>query len=193
MDKTNVNVDATNQENDVKKKSGRRVALTTVGYILIIVFMLAVFPVILPPIFGYHTRNVETDHSGAVWEIYSVAYYKECDANALDSACYIATDAQNSTKKVDVYYATALGAGTVAVEDGSTVPAESVRGWVRAKTPFIGILTALCFSIPGIIALVLIFAIGLCCMILANKISKEVNQEVYDKKQIEKAQNAQKA
>lgn len=188
MDNVNTNVNTNTEDEKIKKKRGSRVTLTTIGYILIIVVMLSVFPVVLPMIFGYQTRNVETDYSGAVWEIYSVAYYKPCNANDLSEAGYIATDAAYSTKKVDIYYATAIGDGTVTVENGKSVPAESVRGVVRAKTPFIGILTGLCFSVIGIIVLIILFVVGLCCMIFANKISKEVNQEIYDKKQQEKAE-----
>lgn len=189
MDNVNANT-LDNENKKIKKKKGRRVALTTIGYILIIVFLLAVLPVILPPIFGYHTRNVETDHSGAVWEVCSVAYYKNCDFDDLKdekSQQYIATDANYSSKEVDVYLATGILEDAVQVDGGDIIDGDNVRGIVKAKTPYIGLLTGLCFSIPGIIALVLIFGIGLACMILANKISKEVNQKVYEQKKAKKS------
>ena len=57
---------------------------------------------------------------------------------------------------------------------------DAVAGHVVAKTPFIGYLSQLCFSVVGIIVTVLIFVAGLGCMMYANKISKEVNQELED-------------
>lgn len=57
---------------------------------------------------------------------------------------------------------------------------DAVAGHVVAKTPFIGYLSQLCFSVVGIIVTVVIFVAGLGCMMYANKISKEVNQELED-------------
>lgn len=63
---------------------------------------------------------------------------------------------------------------------GMNFHVDAVAGHVVAKTPFIGYLSQLCFSVVGIIVTVVIFVAGLGCMMYANKISKEVNQELED-------------
>ena len=45
----------TNNNQTVDEKKGKRTGLTILGYVLVIVALLIVLPVVLPPIFGYHT------------------------------------------------------------------------------------------------------------------------------------------
>jgi len=45
----------TNNNQTVDEKKGKRTGLTILGYVLVIVALLTVLPVVLPPIFGYHT------------------------------------------------------------------------------------------------------------------------------------------
>ena len=54
----------TNTNQTVNEQKGKRIGLTILGYLLVIVALLTVLPVVLPPIFGYHTYLSGTDHTG---------------------------------------------------------------------------------------------------------------------------------
>ena len=69
----------TNNNQTVDEKKGKRTGLTILGYVLVIVALLTVLPVVLPPIFGYHTYLSGTDHTGNISKNGSVVYLKTID------------------------------------------------------------------------------------------------------------------
>ena len=75
-------------------------------------------------------------------------------------------------------------AQTITLRDGDTAAYDKIAGKVVAKTPLIGYLSQLCFSVAGIVVTVLIFAAGLGMMMYANKIGKEINDDHYGQKRI---------
>ena len=66
----------TNNNQTVDEKKGKRTGLTILGYVLVIVALLTVLPVVLPPIFGYHTYLSGTDHSGITERYEEDSYLK---------------------------------------------------------------------------------------------------------------------
>lgn len=164
----------------VKEQKGKRRTITTLGYVLMIVFLLIVLPVVLPPIFGYHTHTVGTDTTGEISKYGSVVYTKTIDDTSYVEGNIVAIEAEG--RDVDVYYVDAndADAKTLAIRGGDTASYDQVVGHVVAKTPFIGYLSQLCFSVVGIIVTVVIFAVALGLMMYANKISKEINQLLED-------------
>ena len=166
----------TNNNQTVDEKKGKRTGLTILGYVLVIVALLTVLPVVLPPIFGYHTYLSGTDHTGNISKNGSVVYlktYKDGNIVAIESA-------DSSGRRVDSYYVDSndSSAKEIALRDGNGVSYKVVKGQVIAKTPFIGYLSQLCFSAVGIIVTVVIFAAGVAIMMYVNKISKEINTMV---------------
>ena len=155
----------TNNNQTVDEKKGKRTGLTILGYVLVIVALLTVLPVVLPPIFGYHTYLSGTDHTGNI--------SKDGNIVAIESA-------DSSGRRVDSYYVDSndSSAKEIALRDGNGVSYKVVKGQVIAKTPFIGYLSQLCFSAVGIIVTVVIFAAGVAIMMYVNKISKEINTMV---------------
>lgn len=170
-----------NETNQVNEQKGKRRTITTIGYALMIVFLVIVLPVVLPLIFGYHTHTVGADATGEL-SGGSLVYLKEMDGTAYTEGNIVAVQENESGRDVDVYYVDSndTSAQTLEVRGGNTVSYDAVAGHVVAKTPFIGYLSQLCFSVVGIIVTVVIFVAGLGCMMYANKISKEVNQELED-------------
>lgn len=168
-----------NETNNIDEKKGKRRTITTIGYVLMIVFLLIVLPVVLPPVFGYHTHTLGTDVTGNISKG-SLVYVKEIADTSYVEGNIVALEADG--RDVDVYYVDAndADAKTLTVRDGSTVAYDQVVGNVVAKTPFMGYLCQLCFSVVGIIVTIIIFAAGLGCMMYANKISKEINQQLED-------------
>ena len=168
-----------NETNKINEQKGKRRTVTTLGYVLLIVFLLIVLPVVLPPIFGYHTYTLGNDVTGNISKG-SLVYVKEIDDASYVEGNIVALEADG--RNVDVYYVDAndADAKTLAVRDGSTAAYDQVVGHVVAKTPFIGYLSQLCFSVVGIVLTVVIFIAGLGCMMYANKVSKEVNQQLAD-------------
>ena len=63
----NMSKKANNNNQTVDEKKGKRTGLTILGYVLVIVAVLIVLPVVLPPIFGYHTYLSGTDHTAALY------------------------------------------------------------------------------------------------------------------------------
>ncbi len=169
----------TNKE--INEKKGMRRTLTILGYACVIIVLLAVLPVVLPPIFGYHTYLNGTDTTGLISKYGSVVYMKEIDNSAFTEGNIVAVKAGKRTVDVS-YVASNNGSDTLTLKNGSSVSYDQVQGKVVAKTPFIGYLSQLCFSAVGIIALVIIFAAGLVLMMYVNKISKEINQMVEDQR-----------
>lgn len=174
--------DYTNNEK-IDEKKGKRRTLTILGYVCCILVMLTVFPVGLPPIFGYHTHTLSTDTTGLVSKYGSVVYTKNVDAANLSEGNIAAVKADGES--VDVYYVASNdeSSKTVTFEDESTASYDDIKGQVVAKTPFIGYLSQLCFSVVGIIIIVLVLAVGAGLMMYANKISKEINTLVEAQKQ----------
>lgn len=155
--------------------------LTILGYVLVIVALLIVLPVVLPPIFGYHTYLSGTDHTGNISKNGSVVYLKTIDEAAYKDGNIVAIEsADSSGRRVDSYYVDSndSSAKEIALRDGNGVSYKVVKGQVIAKTPFIGYLSQLCFSAVGIIVTVVIFAAGVAIMMYVNKISKEINTMV---------------
>ena len=153
----------TNNNQTVDEKKGKRIGLTILGYALVIVALLIVLPVVLPPIFGYHTYLSGTDHTGNISKNGSVVYLKTIDEASYKDGNLVAIE--SSAKEI-------------ALRDGKGVSYKVVKGQVIAKTPFIGYLNQLCFSAVGIIVTVVIFAAGVAIMMYVNKISKEINTMV---------------
>ena len=163
----------TNNNQTVDEKKGKRTGLTILGYVLVIVALLTVLPVVLPPIFGYHTYLSGTDHTGNISKYGSVVYLKTIDEASYKDGNIVAIEsADSSARRVDSY------AKEIALRDGNGVSYKVVKGQVIAKTPFIGYLSQLCFSAVGIIVTVVIFAAGVAIMMYVNKISKEINTMV---------------
>ena len=167
--------------NDEKK--GKRRALTISGYALLIVFLLIILPVVLPPIFGYHTYLLGADTTGNI-STGSLVYIKEIDETSYVEGNIVALKSDEGKRRVDVYYVDSndTDADTLAVRDGGTAAYDEVTGHVVAKTPFMGYLSQLCFSAAGIIVTVIIFAAGLGLTIYANKISRKYNEEEQNKR-----------
>lgn len=169
----------TNKE--INEKKGMRRTLTILGYACVIVFLLAVLPVILPPIFGYHTYLNGTDTTGLISKYGSVVYVKEIDNSAFTDGNIVAV--ANEKRTVDAsYVASNDGLDTLTLKNGSSVSYDQVKGQVVAKTPFIGYLSQLCFSVAGVIVLIVLLAAGVGLMMYVNKISKEINQRVEDQR-----------
>ena len=163
------------------QKKGKRTGLTILGYVLVIVALLIVLPVVLPPIFGYHTYLSGTDHTGNISKYGSVVYLKTIDEASYKDGNIVAIEsADSSARRVDSYYVDSndSSAKEIALRDGNGVSYKVVKGQVIAKTPFIGYLSQLCFSAVGIIVTVVIFAAGVAIMMYVNKISKEINTMV---------------
>lgn len=167
-------------------KKGKRRMFTAFGYVLMIVFLLTVLPVVLPAIFGYHTHTVGTDATGNISNHGSVVYLKAVDKDSYTEGNIVAVHESDSSRDVDVYYVDGNDstAQTITLRDGDTAAYDKIAGKVVAKTPLIGYLSQLCFSVAGIVVTVLIFAAGLGMMMYANKIGKEINDDHYGQKRI---------
>lgn len=168
----------------IEEQKGKRRTLTILGYALMIVFLVIVLPVVLPPIFGYHTHTVGTDTTGNISRYGSLVYLKEIDDTAYAAGNIVAVQTTEGSRKVDVHYVESndTATKTLTVDSGDTVAYEQIMGKVAAKTPFIGYLSQLCFFALGIVVTIVIFAAGLGLMMYVNKISKEINQKVEDQK-----------
>lgn len=169
---------------NIEEHKGKRRTLTILGYALMIVFLLIVLPVVLPPIFGYHTHTMGTDTTGNISKYGSVVYVKEIDDSTYAAGNIVAVQTAEGSRDVDVYYVDAndTSAQTLTVRTGDIVAYSQVTGKVVAKTPLIGYLSQLCFSVLGIIVTIVILAAGLLLMMYVNKISKEINQMIEDQK-----------
>ena len=55
-----------NVEEKINRHRGKRITLTILGYLCVIVVLLAVLPAVLPPIFGYHTYTLGNDTTGNI-------------------------------------------------------------------------------------------------------------------------------
>lgn len=166
----------TNNNQTVDEKKGKRTGLTILGYVLVIVALLTVLPVVLPPIFGYHTYLSGTDHTGNISKNGSVVYLKTIDEASYKDGNIVAIEsADSSGRRVDSYYVDSndSSAKEIALRDGNGVSYKVVKGQVIAKTPFIGYLSQLCFSAVGIIVTVVIFAAGVAIMMYVNKSARK--------------------
>ncbi len=118
-----------------------------------------VLPVVLPPIFGYHTYLSGTDHTGNISKYGSVVYLKTIDEASYEDGNIAAIESSDSSNRtVDSYYVDSndSSAKEIALRDGNGVSYKVVKGQVIAKTPFIGYLSQLCFSAVGIIVTIVI-------------------------------------
>ncbi len=171
------------EEEKKVRKSGYR-ALTTIGYILLIVGLLTIAPVVCPPIFGYHTYTVNSDSTGNVNPLGSLVYTKALDDADYAEGKIVAVENPDTGRAVDVYYVSANDSGLVLEDGNSTRTAEysQVKGQVVAKTPYIGYLSQLCFSVVGIVVIVVIFLAAVVCTTAGNIIAKKKKQEIEDSK-----------
>lgn len=165
----------------IDEKKAKRRTLTILGYICFIIALIAVLPVILSPVFGRHAYLNGTDSTGNISKYGSLVYTKKIDNASFVDGNIVAVTNENKNRTVDVYYVESNnGSDTLTLRTGDIVSYNQVKGKVVAKTPFIGYLSQLCFSVVGIIVLVALFAVGLVLMMYVNKISKEINQMVED-------------
>ncbi len=177
----------TNYNKPVNEKKAKRTGLTILGYALVIVALLTVLPIILPPILGYHTYLSGTDHTGNISKYGSVVYLKEIDESSYVDGNIVAVVSDDSSgRKVDEYYVNSNDTSSkeLLLRDGSTISYDDVVGNVVAKTPFVGYLSQLCFSVVGIIVIIVIFAAGLGIMMYVNKISKKINTLVEEQEKM---------
>ncbi|MDY4742980.1 MAG: hypothetical protein SO361_07730 [Lachnospira sp.] len=167
----------------IDEKKAKRRTLTILGYICFAVVLIAVLPVILAPIFGRHAYLNGTDSTGNISKYGSLVYVKDIDAASFEDGNIVAVSNENKNRTVDVYYVESNDrSNTLTLRTGDIVSYNQVKGKVVAKTPFIGYLSQLAFTVAGIIVLVVLFAAGLALMMYANKISKEINQRVEDQR-----------
>lgn len=111
----------TNNNQTVDEKKGKRTGLTILGYVLVIVALLIVLPVVLPPIFGYHTYLSGTDHTGNISKNGSVVYLKTIDEASYKDGNIVAIEsADSSGRRVDSYYVDSndSSAKEIALRDG---------------------------------------------------------------------------
>ena len=156
----------------MKAENRKKGALTVAGYLCLTIVLLAVIPVFLPQFFGYRytTYLVSTDTTKQVSEPKTLVYVENMDNAAYEAGNVVAVFS-DKTKRVDVY--------TVASNDGKETltmkSGEKVAGHVAAKLPLVGFLGQICFSIVGMIALVIIFVMAIAFLTYRNKIEKEMN------------------
>ena len=124
----------TNNNQTVDEKKGKRTGLTILGYVLVIVALLTVLPVVLPPIFGYHTYLSGTDHTGNISKYGSVVYLKTIDEATYKDGNIVAIEsADSSARRVDSYYVDSndSSAKEIALRDGNGVILDTTK---RAKS-----------------------------------------------------------
>lgn len=159
----------------MKAKNIKKRALTVAGYLCLTIVLLAVIPVFLPQVFGYQTYLVNADTTKQVSEPKTLVYVENMD-NAAYEAGNIVAVLSDKTKRVDVYtVASNDGKEALTMKSGEKVQYDKVAGHVAAKLPFVGFLGQICFSIVGMIALVIIFVMAIVCLTYGNKIAKEMN------------------
>ena len=175
-----------NVEEKINRHRGKRITLTILGYLCVIVVLLAVLPAVLPPIFGYHTYTLGNDTTGNISKYGSVVYLKEVDEGSWQNGNLVAVKSAETGRDVDVYYVDSndTAGETLAFDTGDMAKYDKIAGKVIAQTPFIGYLSQLCFSVVGIILIVILFVAGLGLMMYTNKISKEINQMGEDQKEL---------
>lgn len=161
----------------MKAESRKKGALTVAGYLCLTIVLLAVIPVFLPQFFGYRytTYLVSTDTTKQVSEPKTLVYVENMDNAAYEAGNVVAVFS-DKTKRVDVYtVASNDEKETLTMKSGEKVQYEKVAGHVTAKLPFVGFLGQICFSMVGMIALVIIFAMAIAFLTYRNKIEKEMN------------------
>ena len=133
----NMSKKANNNNQTVDEKKGKRTGLTILGYVLVIVALLIVLPVVLPPIFGYHTYLSGTDHTGNISKYGSVVYLKTIDEASYEDGNIAAIESSDSSNRtVDSYYVDSndSSAKEIALRDGNGVsPPEWVCGMQTTK------------------------------------------------------------
>ncbi len=159
----------------MKAENRKKRALTVAGYLCLTIVLLAVIPVFLPQFFGYTTYLVSTDTTKQVSEPKTLVYVENMDHAAYEAGNVVAVFS-DKTKRVDVYtVASNDGKETLTMKSGEKVQYDKVAGHVAAKLPLVGFLGQICFSMVGMIALVIIFAMAIACLTYGNKIAKEMN------------------
>lgn len=159
----------------MKAESIKKRALTVAGYLCLTIVLLAVIPVFLPQVFGYQTYLVSADTTKQVSEPKTLVYVEDMD-NAAYEAGNIVAVLSDKTKRVDVYtVASNDGKEALTMKSGEKVQYDKVAGHVAAKLPFVGFLGQICFSIIGMIILVVIAVMAIIFLTYGNKIAKEMN------------------
>lgn len=172
-----------NETNVSKKYADNRISirifLTIVAYMLMAAVLLTVLPVVCPLIFGIHTYNVSSDTTGLASQKGSVVYTKN-----IGGADYIAGNiiaiTKDDSQAVDVYYVDSNDSSseTLTLRNGVSENYNRAVGKVVAKTPFVGYLTQLCYSVTGVIIIAIIFTVGLALMIVSNSLAKRVDKKL---------------
>lgn len=159
----------------MKAESIKKRALIVAGYLCLTIVLLAVIPVFLPQVFGYQTYLVSADTTKQVSEPKTLVYVEDMD-NAAYEAGNIVAVLSDKTKRVDVYtVASNDGKEALTMKSGEKVQYDKVAGHVAAKLPFVGFLGQICFSIIGMIILVVIAVMAIVFLTYGNKIAKEMN------------------
>ena len=159
----------------MKAENRKKGALTVAGYLCLTIVLLAVIPVFLPQFFGYRytTYLVSTDTTKQVSEPKTLVYVENMDNAAYEAGNVVAVFSDR-TKRVDVYtVASNDGKETLTMKSGEKVQYEKVAGHVAAKLPLVGFLGQICFSIVGMIALVIIFVMAIVFLTMEIKLQKK--------------------
>lgn len=167
---------ASNDSNVRDDKKGLRILFTVFAYVFFIAVAVAVLPVVLPPIFGYHTHTVSIDTTGNVSLPGSVVYTDKTENQSLVAGNIVALDI-NDGKKVKVSYVDSndVENKTVLLRTNETVSYDKIEGRVVAKTPFVGFVTRLCDAVLGIVLVAFIFVVAVVLAIVANKLVVKKN------------------
>lgn len=175
----------------IDEKKAKRRTFTILGYLCFAVALLAILPVIIAPLLGRHAYLSGTDSTGHISKYGSLVYVKAIDNASFEEGNIVAVVNEAKKRTVDAFYVDSNDrTNTLTLRTGSTVSYSQVKGRIVAKTPFIGYLSQLCFSVAGIIVLVVLFAAGFALMMYVNKISKEINQMVEDAREKAKQEKA---
>lgn len=150
--------------------------LTIAAYALLIAGVLIIAPVVCPMVFGYHTYTVSEDFSGNLNPSGTLVYVKA--SSGYNTGNIVAVNHSEGDRAVDVYYVGAVQGDKITLEDGDTVDADRVIGRIAAKTPFIGYLSQLCFSVWGIILTAVLFAVGIGMATCANILIRKEKQQL---------------
>lgn len=161
----------------MKAENRKKRALTVAGYLCLTLVLLAVIPVFLPQFFGYRytTYLVSADTTKQVSEPKTLVYVEDMDHAAYEEGNIVAV-LSDKTKRVEIHaVASNDGKDTLTMKSGKKVQYDEVAGHVAAKLPFVGFLGQICFSMVGMIVLVIIFVMAIVFLTYGNKIAKEMN------------------
>ena len=166
-----------NSKVNIERKSAG-LFLLIISYVFFLVVAVAVMPVVLPKIWGYHAHTVKNDTTGMVSQVSSVVYTNDTAIKSLVGADPIAvsfdgskevTVCRVSKNNIDDQTITITLVSDEGVKTDEVVNYDKVVGYVVAYTPFIGVLTHLCDSIMGCIFVGLLVVVGVVLNIVSKK------------------------